>query len=67
MALDCLDFVQGLRSFVGPIGLSFHYLLKTPLFSIDCDIKMQEMASLEAHISIFFPGHMPPDPLETRA
>ena len=29
---------------------------KTPLSSIDCDIKMQEMDILEAHILSFFTG-----------
>ena len=50
--MDCLDLVQGLHSF---LALDFFLDLifiqweslrkKNPLFSIDWDLKMQEMAS----------------------
>ena len=47
----------------GAIGLSFHCLLKTPLFSVDCsDLKMLEMASKRPIFTFFFRASMLPDP-----
>ena len=62
--MDCFDFVQGLHSFevcfcdARFLRWSYFYSMrkskkKTPLFSIDCDLKMQGMAFRDTYPKFF--------------